>query len=600
MEDKFLIRVDEEMPSDERTAIKIIETGVGHEINERVGLLLERVDTIAATNNIDILREMKDILSGLLESLSALGKRNSFISEMLLKMDDKIQNQEKVDLSYVEGKVTKLDSAMEQMTNGMAKILADVQVSIENLNTCLFSNTHITSRLEERVNEKFVELSVSNAELNDKNNEVLEKLQVIDAISADLDVKIMEIRSIIEENTTRLGEAINASHATNHDLIVGMNGKIDSVNIVNAQSMDKMNQRLDAAYMNDAELTQKINELYVNTNSLLANMESKLVQINSEINSRIQDLSVSNAELIERSRSLSLDMTTVSDKLNEKIGEMSVINAEIAENMRALLEKDVSGNEKLAGLQADITGVNEKLSTSYSDRAELMGRLDEIASGTAELIKGVEENVRNISEKNSQLASDLERVASNNSEMINRLEERMASIATGNMETIGRLEEKITDIQIDNKQNWSRVEDIISGNIATPEMLEVVGQRIVNLRDSIRGDITALSEEVKKLQKKPRARKVKKTSLRIRPSARPKKAKQTRATRQIEDEALDILIVNTLKNVSMTIDSLSRATNVSETRLRKRLTVLITRGVIAREKRGRSTFFASRVEEADN
>src|SRR3989338_154782 len=323
MEDKFLIRVDEEMPSDERTAIKIIETGVGHEINERVGLLLERVDTIAATNNIDILREMKDILSGLLESLSALGKRNSFISEMLLKMDDKIQNQEKVDLSYVEGKVTKLDSAMEQMTNGMAKILADVQVSIENLNTCLFSNTHITSRLEERVNEK---------------------LQVIDAISADLDVKIMEIRSIIEENTTRLGEAINASHATNHDLIVGMNGKIDSVNIVNAQSMDKMNQRLDAAYMNDAELTQKINELYVNTNSLLANMESKLVQINSEINSRIQDLSVSNAELIERSRSLSLDMTTVSDKLNEKIGEMSVINAEIAENMRALLEKDVSGN----------------------------------------------------------------------------------------------------------------------------------------------------------------------------------------------------------------------------------------------------------------
>src|SRR3989344_2213270 len=557
MEDKFLMRVDEEMPSDERTAIKIIETGVGHEINERVGLLLERVDTIAATNNIDILREMKDILSGLLESLSALGKRNSFISEMLLKMDDKIQNQEKVDLSYVEGKVTKLDSAMEQMTNGMAKILADVQVSIENLNTCLFSNTHITSRLEERVNEKFVELSVSNAELNDKNNEVLEKLQVIDAISADLDVKIMEIRSIIEENTTRLGEAINASHATNHDLIVGMNGKIDSVNIVNAQSMDKMNQRLDAAYMNDAEL-------------------------------------------IERSRSLSLDMTTVSDKLNEKIGEMSVINAEIAENMRALLEKDVSGNEKLAGLQADITGVNEKLSTSYSDRAELMGRLDEIASGTAELIKGVEENVRNISEKNSQLASDLERVASNNSEMINRLEERMASIATGNMETIGRLEEKITDIQIDNKQNWSRVEDIISGNIATPEMLEVVGQRIVNLRDSIRGDITALSEEVKKLQKKPRARKVKKTSLRIRPSARPKKAKQTRATRQIEDEALDILIVNTLKNVSMTIDSLSRATNVSETRLRKRLTVLITRGVIAREKRGRSTFFASRVEEADN
>jgi len=68
--------------------------------------------------------------------------------------------------------------------------------------------------------------------------------------------------------------------------------------------------------------------------------------------------------------------------------------------------------------------------------------------------------------------------------------------------------------------------------------------------------------------------------------------------RAIEDEALDMLIIDTIKNVSMNIASLENATKVGESRLRKRLNVLIARGVVAAEKRGRSIYYLSRVEQA--
>ncbi len=457
MEDKFLVRVDEEMPSDERVAIRIMESGIGEELRQKVDILLEKADSIVATNNIEVLREMKDILSGLLDSIAFVNKKYAFVSEMILKLDEKTRLTEKIDTTYLENEIRGNNKKLDQMVDGLAELTANFS-----------SNARSVERLEEKIS-----------------------------------VGLGEIMSGMEETAGRIGENINT------------------------------------AYMNDAELTGKINEIYVHNNEAFANMEGKLVRINFEINTRIDELSVSNAELIERARSLSSDLSAISERINEKIGEMSVINAEITEKIRDIKADD-----------ADKT-------------RELSEKIDEISSGTAELIRGVEEKI--------------------------------GSVAANDIDVLARVDEKLSDMNARNKQLWDRLDEIAR-----------IDQKMDLIQDETKRSVTSLADEIRKYQEELRA--LIKTA-RARPRRKPKKVRRrvsrrvrtrrsARSKRQIEDEALDILVVSTLKNVSMNIDSLSRATGVSETRLRKRLAVLMTRGVVVREKRGRFIFYVSRVDEA--
>ncbi len=576
MEDKFLIRVDEETPSDEKVAIKIIESGIGEELKRKVDMLLEKIDGIAATTNIEILREMKDILSGLLDSIASVSKKYSLVSEMILKLDEKILQAGKIDLTYLEDATRTNDEKLDQMADGLSKLLAEIQATLTSLNTDFATNRPNLERLEGKINEKFIETSISNAELNDKienallrNQEVMERLSVIDAMDAEMSVKLAEIKSDIEETASKISENINAAYMNNSEAIGRINEKIDAAQVTTSGLIEKINQRLDATYMNDADLTGKMNEIYVHSNEAFANMEGKLVRVNSEISGRIDDLSVSNAELIERARSLSSDLSAISERINEKIGEMSVINAEITEKIREIKADDVDKirelSEKIGGISSDIDSVNEKISGDCMDRTEIIGRLDEISSGTAELIRGVEEKI--------------------------------GSAAANDIDVLARVDEKLSDMNARNKQLWDRLDEVAR-----------IGQKIDMIQDEMKSSVTSLADEIGKYQtglktliKPKRARprkKSRKARRKQRVSRRTRSGRPVRSKRQIGDEALDILIINTLKNVSMKIDSLSRATDVSETRLRKRMAVLMTRGVIAREKRGRYTFYVSRIDEA--
>src|SRR3989338_11150416 len=117
MNHEFLMRGHEELPSDERTAVKVIETKVvSDEYRTRLESVIEKLESMSAINNAEVLRDMKDILSGLLDSITAINSKYSFLSEMMLKIDEK-SSGEKVDKFAV----------------GMADILADIQTSLSEL-----------------------------------------------------------------------------------------------------------------------------------------------------------------------------------------------------------------------------------------------------------------------------------------------------------------------------------------------------------------------------------------------------------------------------------------------------------------------------------
>ena len=64
MNDDFLIQVDEEVPSDQRVAVNILETRIlSEEYRDKLETLLDKIDKMSLTSNIDILSEMKNILN---------------------------------------------------------------------------------------------------------------------------------------------------------------------------------------------------------------------------------------------------------------------------------------------------------------------------------------------------------------------------------------------------------------------------------------------------------------------------------------------------------------------------------------------------------
>ncbi len=236
-------------------------------------------------------------------------------------------------------------------------------------------------------------------------------------------------------------------------------------------------------------------------------------------------------------------------------------------------EEELPGDEKLAVRLADMDVLDE-----------YRRKLDELIEKAGSIVADADvlSEIKNILSDMLSAISDMKNASlllhESVSQSASAIENSLERLATGNAAQAEKLayETKRLDEKLDMVQR--EVDKIAI-------LTDALRSDFETFRDETRmrtGEIVALIKSVKSYKPKPKAK-------------RKRKSRQKR--KQIEDEALDLLIVNALSNVSMNIASLEQATDVSENRLRKRLNVLITRGVVVKERRGRAIFYTARTEQ---
>jgi len=123
--------------------------------------------------------------------------------------------------------------------------------------------------------------------------------------------------------------------------------------------------------------------------------------------------------------------------------------------------------------------------------------------------------------------------------------------------------------------------------------MEDLESRLKKQSDEILAAISTLRPKAVRKKRKTAPRKNRKKSTRRRRARR-----ATRRVPRVNNETLDILIVNTLNAASMSIAQLRETTKIGEKKLRERLDALMVRGVVVREKRGRSVFYVSQAQQS--
>ena len=311
------------------------------------------------------------------------------------------------------------------------------------------------------------------------------------------------------------------------------------------------------------------------------------IDILNEMKNILNDMLVSIISINKNYTFVSEMLLKINDMIDQNdSGEFSKA---IENNYNSLSESISKLNEKITEISA---GIDEKMSLSEFD--DLKEKLEEMSIVNVAIDRKIDDKLSDIKTESR------------------RLEEKMGEMSVRNAESMRGFDEKLYEINSSGKNMSEKIDEISSINAAMSDVINDINERIASRGTS---DVEALREEmnektdrilskVEKIEKYIDMFTLKVQYVRRGEKFKPRKARVKRARsplrrrRRMQDEALDILIVNSLKNVSMNMRSLKTSTGVGEKRLKNRLDVLMTRGVVARERRGRSIFYVSRVDEA--
>ncbi len=170
MEEKFLVRVDEERPSDDRLEVRFVEAHeMSSEYKQRIDALINKLDKLTTVSgNAEILRDIKEILANLSNSLKALdGKyrdlslksNNPDVLEGIEDLKTLIAGREDLDVILNElGKVKVLASNRE----GFEAVLDEVEKlrsDVETLSTAIVAT-----------DRKYYEINDNIQDIKDKIN----------------------------------------------------------------------------------------------------------------------------------------------------------------------------------------------------------------------------------------------------------------------------------------------------------------------------------------------------------------------------------------------------------------------------------------------
>ena len=365
--------------------------------------------------------------------------------------------------------------------------------------------------------------------------------------------------------------------------------------ILSEEYRDKLETLLDK--IDKMTLTSNI-DILSEMKNILNDMLVSIISINKNY-AFVSEMVLKTNDRIEQNdpellKSLEGELRSVSENVSRLDEKINVISIEMNEKMPFTAESIDILKEGILDISERL---DNKINTVYGEIGEVFNRLEEKIDEMSVMSVAID---RKIDDKLNDIKVESK-----------RLEEKIGEMSVRNAEVMSKFDEKIYDTHEAAKAMLEKIEEIGSISAAASDVLTDLNEKISNIDERGKSsDVEALREEmnektdrilskVEKIENYIDMFTLKVQYVRRGKKSKPRKARRpAKRRRQIEDEALDILIINTLKNVSMNMGSLKRSTEVGEKRLRTRLEVLMTRGVVAREKRGRSIFYVSRVDEA--
>ena len=631
MSDEFLLRIDEELPSDERIAVKLIETKVMSD-NYRIKLeaLVDKIEKMSIPANTEVLDEIKNILSDMLSSISVVNKRYTIIL-------DAMERIEMLASQTPESNNTEVKEKLDTLSKGIADILADIQTSIDAVESKY-------DAVSVSMHEKVGELSVSSAETGERvENMAASSTESFDKIHASIDTLAIKSRAL-SYIITKLDEKIGEI-------------SLDGTNVLNQISRK----------LNNVSSGDDIDEI----RESIAAIKSKhdiVSEIMLRVDEKLSLLYASNAETlgrVEEKISASSNNPAI-DNINSKLDQLSYVNSEKLDEIENKLDK-LSDNTELIetveekiGNLPDNTSLFNKLENKIdriSDNAELIetvekidGKLDHLHDSTSRKISGVEDKVGELSVMSAEI---IEKLGMPQEIKLDSIEEKLGSLSVRNTEFMNRIDEKLDDVHINNKSILDQIENLGGINSATADVLSEINEKVASMNsvdnseaiekisnklgklaektgliENVNTTITTLDEKYSSLKKYHTAlnrlsrsqnklnatlkdvntyfytlnsvdfmlrllnAKLLLKKRRLPLWARQRRTALLRSIVDLESEVIDILIITTIQKDGISIQSLNKTIGRGRERLKDRLVRLIAEGrVEERRVKRRKLYF---------
>lgn len=417
---------------------------------------------------------------------------------------------------------------------------------------------------------------------SDKVDSYMEKIESksgsINGIISSLDLVKDDIQSAVSD----LRHNIESSQNSLADFMAILSNKLDniektSVNEIREELINNENNRIEIKTSIEAlrkeisVLAGKIENVDTKTNSF-EDIKEQIADLGKDIRDKINTtLNTVKTELKETNNELLLQkndaLQDIENRMNESLGHIKDYMNRNAERM----DENAGKQTALETTLKDISSIHSQIDSRFNSIESMRAVIDEAAariSSSTPLLESISSKLETATKESANLLAAHKTASDAVESAAKAIEEDMKEAAK-------HVDRKTDDILNVLMNRITRLESII-------EKLEKTYASETSRLENISSRIASV----------PRARTPKR-----RPAPKKRPRIRLRQRRVIEDEALDLLIIDTLRNVSMNISSLENATNVGETRLRRRLSVLISRGVIIREKRGRSIYYTTRTEQ---
>ncbi|MBI4170984.1 MAG: hypothetical protein HY514_04765 [Candidatus Aenigmarchaeota archaeon] len=342
------------------------------------------------------------------------------------------------------------------------------------------------------------------------------------------------------------------------------------------------------------EFIERAEERSIKLDNMLVDFDAFRDRLNEEVK-KILDL------VDERTAGIgiaAMELSSLRSQLDAKFEDLDAIKDEMSEAVYSI-NKNAPLMEKAA---ADILDIHSLVSTS----AERLER-------SADDLRSMAQQSEDFIATQKSISSEL-KTATDTAERTMKAMQSVESQLDGTARAVDRKTDDILNVLLRKVNDLENINTAIEKNsggiLSAANKLENIVDKLDALpqvksikrgRKRKRKSVTAVAKSrtaatLKKLPMKRAKRRRRRKTRRAKKAVALVKKRPAKALKRLEDEALDLLIFNSLKNVRMTIDSLAEATNVNETRLRKRLKTLIAEDKIKKERQGRYVFYSSNVE----
>ncbi len=580
---------------------KLVEMGaVSPEVASRLDLVFaslekiaERIDSIKRPYDLDLVTEdLRNRLSGIVQGLDDVS------SSVTRKLDSSLQRFDSRASAIMDSV-----SSMAYMKNDVQSAILDLESHSQNMDSRLGSLSENMKNFISAFDKKLDDLGRISASL--------------DVLKEEVEMSVGDAAAKLQSQSNQLSSAVSEISAAKAEF-VPLQNSIKEANIKLSILIDSVEQKvfeLSAVFDNVEKIekgiesqTDSMKNIVSFLREFIEHAEEKSIRLDNTLvdfaafTDRMNEEMKKALELIdERSGMLEIaarELSGLRSQMDAKFEDLESIKAELSEAVYSL-NRNAPLMEKAA---ADMLDVRSLVSGS-ADRLEASaGELEKMAQQSGDFLAAQ----RSAASELKSAAAAAEKAMKSLKEIQEDLKETSKSVDRKTDDILNVLMRKVSELSKVNETIEKNSSSMISAAATLERMVDKISAmpQVKAIRPSARKKARPRKKAKPKARSrvvgagvarrtKPRPRKARRTK---RIAVRRRRARKPARNIRAENEALDLLILNTLKNVSMNMTMLEEATNTREIRLRKRLSILVARGVVGREKRGRAVFYTSRVE----